>query len=102
VGGDSAAGQLIRKLSDPDLGEKERKAAADGLSKDNVGYDDLLALIQALYSEDLLTRTLSIKALKKLTGKTLGYHPKASEADRKKAIREWFKYRRAIKEQYDE
>jgi hypothetical protein len=49
-------------------------------------------LINCLYSEDLLTRTLAIETLERVTGKTLGYDPRASAQSRKDAIRDWFRW----------
>jgi hypothetical protein len=83
---------LVRRLRDRRLTDDERKEAAKGLHRDNVKEAELKALIDCLYSDDLTTRKLAITALKKATGKTLGYNPTASEDARKKAIRNWFKY----------
>ena len=91
-GGRSGALGLVGKIRDAGSPEKDRAAAAKGLTKENVRLDELRALIDCLYSEDLLTRTLAIQVLKNVTGKTLGYHPKAPEKQRKKAIRNWGRY----------
>ncbi|MHC4469652.1 MAG: hypothetical protein ACYS99_01690 [Planctomycetota bacterium] len=91
-GGRSGALGLVGKIRDTKLSEKERKEAAKGLTKENVKLNELRALIDCLYSDDLLTRTLAIQVLSKVTGKTLGYHPKAPANARKKAIRSWGRY----------
>ncbi|MCU0724592.1 MAG: hypothetical protein MUE73_02200 [Planctomycetes bacterium] len=90
--GATDAGQAITKFSDPSIGEKERRAAAATLTKENVKVAEFRLLINGLYSEDLLTRTLAIETLKRVTGKTLGYDPRASAQARKDAIRDWFRW----------
>jgi len=100
-GGTAFGGRgLIGRLSDSSLDEKDRQKAADGLTKDNVKKDEFRGLIDCLYKTDLTTRTLAIKVLKRVTGKTLGYHPKAPENSREKAIRAWWKYLRDNRERF--
>jgi hypothetical protein len=94
-----AAG-LIQNLANEGLDEKDRQKAADGLTKSNVKKDEFRSLIDCLYKADLTTRTLAIQVLKRVTGKTLGYHPKAPEKNREKAIRAWWKYLRDNRERY--
>ncbi len=97
---ESDARGLVRKLRDGRLSDDEREEAAKGLSRKNVKKDELKALIDCLYSDDLTTRKLAILALKKTTGKTLGYNPKASEEARKKAVRNWFRYLMQNRDRY--
>ncbi len=97
---ESDARGLVRKLRDKRLSDDEREEAAKGLSRKNVKKDELKALIDCLYSDDLTTRKLAILALKKATGKTLGYNPKASEEARKKAVRNWFRYLMQNRDRY--
>ena len=91
-GSASDAGQAITRFSDKSLAEKDRKDAAAGIAKDAVKVEEFRMLLNCLYSEDLLTRTLAIETLKRITGKTMGYDPRAPADKRKDAIREWFKW----------
>ncbi len=91
---------LIRQLRNRRLSEEDRKEAAKGLHRKNVKEAELKALIDCLYSEDLTTRKLAITALKKATGKTLGYNPRAPVETRKKAVRNWFRYLMKNRDRY--
>jgi hypothetical protein len=91
TGGSEAMG-LVAKLRDTGLPEAEREQAAGGLDRKNVKVDEFKALLDTLYSDDLVTRSLAIAVLKRVTGKTLGYNPKAPEEHRRKTIRSWFKF----------
>jgi hypothetical protein len=86
------AGRAIASLADKALSEKDRRAAAATLGKENVKVEEFRMLLNCLYSEDLLTRTLAIESLKRITGKTLGYEPRAPAEARKDAIRDWFRW----------
>ena len=96
----SEASALIRTLRDAGASEENREKAAEGLTKDNVKLDQLRALIDCLVDDDLTTRTLAFSVLKRVTGKTLGYHPKAPEKARGEAFRKWFQYMRDNRERF--
>jgi len=80
------AAPVLAALDSKSLPKKAREVAAQVLA----GRKDpkmVPKLIDGLYSEDALTRELSIGVIRQLTGKTFGYQPRASEAARSKAIR---------------
>jgi hypothetical protein len=98
--GNQGASGLVTRLRDKDLDEAKRRKAAEGLTKENVKLDQLRALIDALMDEDLTARTLAIDVLKRVTGKTLGYHPNAPEKARRDAFRTWFRYMMQNRDRY--
>jgi hypothetical protein len=85
AGGDDPL-PVIRALSNRQLPMKARDACAQALL---ARRDPKLVpkVMDGLYSEDLVTRELSIRVVKGLLGKDFGYSPRAPEKERSKAIR---------------
>lgn len=99
-GGNSGAMGLVRTLRNSSAADAARDSAAKELTKENVKLDELRALIDALMDEDETSRTLSFGVLKRVTGKSFGYHPRAAEKDRRESFRAWFSYMMANRDRY--
>ena len=74
---------FVAVLAGP-LQAEPRGEAAAGLTEDNLKLEEFRKLLDSLYRSDLMTRSLAIQVLKRGTGKTMGYNPRAFEEHRER------------------
>ena len=97
--GKGDAKEVFVALSRPGLPKKAREAAAQVL-EDRRDPRAVPIVIDGLYSQDKLTRALSIGVIKAIVGKDFGYSPGAKDKTRSKAIRKLNEHIQRYRDRY--